>query len=222
MLNKEKNFFEAIANITQNLNIYAGGDFVIYIFSNHRKLEKIHLFSQDKLKRDNFEIKKLASDILRSSKIENFEFLTDFTDLIHMKVENFSIYFIHYPYSIYKEIEIVEINKKKLNTGIKSFSVEDSVCVKINVFINSQDKKEIIESALDILFGIEKANLSKDKLSKIYEYKYGIALYEIINDIKEKIKEISENEIMFENLGIELIQKITKKELVYSLQRYFT
>jgi len=47
-----------------------------------------------------------------------------------MKVENFSIYFIHYPYSIYKEIEIVEINKKKLNTGIKSFSVEDSVCVK--------------------------------------------------------------------------------------------
>jgi len=222
MLNKEKNFFEAIANITQNLNIYAGGDFVIYIFSNHRKLEKIHLFSQDKLKRDNFEFKKLASDILRSSKIENFEFLTDFTDLIHMKVENFSIYFIHYPYRIYKEIEIVEINKKKLNTGIKSFSVEDSVCVKINVFINSQDKKEIIESALDILFGIEKANLSKDKLSKIYEYKYGIALYEIINDIKEKIKEISENEIMFENLGIELIQKITKKELVYSLQRYFT
>jgi len=222
MLNKEKNFFEAIVNITQNLNIYAGGDFVIYIFSNHRKLEKIHLFSQDKLKRDNFEIKKLASDILRSSKIENFEFLTDFTDLIHMKVENFSIYFIHYPYRIYKEIEIVEINKKKLNTGIKSFSVEDSVCVKINVFINSQDKKEIIESALDILFGIEKANLSKDKLSKIYEYKYGIALYEIINDIKEKIKEISENEIMFENLGIELIQKITKKELVYSLQRYFT
>jgi len=79
------------------------------------------------------------------------------------------------------------------------------------VFINSQDKKEIIESALDILFGIEKANLSKDKLSKIYEYKYGIALYEIINDIKEKIKEISENEIMFENLGIELIQKIQKK-----------
>ncbi len=55
-----------------------------------------------------------------------------------------------------------------------------------------------------------------------YEYKYSITFYEIINDIKEKIKEISENEIAFENLGIEPIQKITKKELTYSLQRYFT
>ncbi len=222
MLNKEMNFFEAIACITQTLNMYAGGDFVIYIFSNHRKLEKIHLFSQDKLKRTGLEFKELICDILTNHKIENFEFLTDFTDLIHMKAENFSIYFIHYPYRIYKEINIAEINNKRLNTGIKSFSVEDSICVKINVFINSQDKKEIIESALDIMFGIEKANLPKEELSKIYGYKYGIALYEIISDIKEKIKEISENEIMFENLGIELIQKITKKELVYSLQRYFS
>jgi hypothetical protein len=55
-----------------------------------------------------------------------------------------------------------------------------------------------------------------------YEYKYSITFYEIINDIKEKIKEISENEITFENLRIEPIQKITKKELIYSLQRYFT
>jgi hypothetical protein len=226
MLNKEKNFFkeenffEAIGNITQKLNLYAGGDFVIYTFSNHRRSEKIHLFSQEKLKKDS--LKKLVCDILRSSKIENFEFLTDFTDLIHMKVENFSIYFIYYPYRIYKEIDIVEIKDKKLKTGIKSFSVEDSICVKINVFVNSQDKREIIESALDILFGIEKANLPKDELAKIYEYKYSITFYEIINDIKEKIKEISENEITFENLGIEPIQKITKKELTYSLQRYFT
>ena len=112
---------------------------------------------------------------------------------------------------------------EKIDLGIKSLSLEDSVCLKINMLINSQDKKETIENALDLFFGIENMKITQDELGRIYEFKYEIKFYEIISEIKQRIREISEYETNFEDLGIELMKrKITKKELVDALNKYFS
>jgi hypothetical protein len=65
--------------------------------------------------------------------------------------------------------------------------------------------------------------ITQKELGRIYEFKYGIKFCKIISDIKQRIREISEYEMNFEDLGIELIQrKIPKKELADALNKYFS
>jgi hypothetical protein len=217
---EESKLFRVLSQISQDLNLYLGGDFLIFLIAKHRKVEKIHFFSQEKLKKNEYE--KFIANLFRNSNID-FEFSIILSDLIHLRAEKFSIYIIYHPYKIWKELSINEMSGEKIDLGIKSLSLEDSVCVKINMLINSQDKKETIENALDLFFGIENMKITQKELGRIYEFKYGIKFCETISDIKQRIWEISEYEMNFEDLGIEFMQrKIPKKELADALNKYFS
>ena len=178
-----------IFELSAELDFYLGADFSIFLRLYHREVKNIHFFSPNFVPEIKF------------SRIKNIFLSFSSIEMKIFRFEDYKIYFIRYPYETISKSNIL-----LYDFFVKVQSVYDDFCLKMNMALNSRDKREFLENITDIYCIL--SYVKEFDFQTYYVRKYG---FEFDKDMMEEIRK-----------GLALINQEDIEDFLLSSKLYFS